>query len=50
MMRGTAERILEEVSSAVGDWSRFAAEAGVPADRAAAIASTHRLGLARDKA
>jgi len=50
MKRDAAERILKEVSDAVADWPRFAAEAGVPEDRAAAIASTHRLGLAHDKA
>jgi serine/threonine-protein kinase HipA len=45
MKRGAAQRILAEVSDAVADWPRFATEAGVPADRVAAIANTQRLDL-----
>jgi serine/threonine-protein kinase HipA len=50
MKRGAADRILKKVSAAVADWPRFAAEAGVPTDRAAAIARTHRLSLVRGEA
>lgn len=37
-----AREILSEVQNAVADWPRFAAEAGVPDDTAAAIEKTHR--------
>ena len=47
MKRGAAERILEQVLAAVSDWERFARDAGVPEDKAAAIAATHRLRLPR---
>ncbi|HEY1690243.1 MAG TPA: type II toxin-antitoxin system HipA family toxin [Solirubrobacteraceae bacterium] len=45
LKRGAAERILAEVASAVGDWERYADEAGVEARQAAAIAATLRLSL-----
>ena len=45
MKRGTEQRILSEVTAAVSDWPRFAAEAGVAPEQASAIASTHRLRL-----
>jgi serine/threonine-protein kinase HipA len=45
LKRGTADRILAEVHDAVTDWPRFAAAAGVPADRTASIGGTHRLSL-----
>ncbi len=47
MKRGAAERIITEVAAAVSEWHSFASEAGVPHAQAAAIATTHRLGLAR---
>jgi serine/threonine-protein kinase HipA len=45
LKRGTAERTLAEVSSAVADWPTFAEEVGVDPDQIDAIARTHRLGL-----
>ena len=45
MKRAATERILAEVVAAVTEWARFAADAGVPDDEAAAIAATHRLRL-----
>lgn len=42
-----AKSIIAEVASAVGSWPRFAAEAGVPEDWAAAVGAAHRLELAR---
>jgi len=47
MKRGAAERILAEVTEAVADWERHAADAGVDEQQAAAIAWTHRLRLPR---
>lgn len=37
--------IMQQVTEAVANWPRFAAEAGVPEKQSAAIASTHRLQL-----
>jgi serine/threonine-protein kinase HipA len=45
MKRGRAERILEEVQTAVSDWPRFAEQAGVDADQTRKIAAVHRLSL-----
>ena len=36
------DELLEQVDAALERWPGFAAEAGVPDDRAAAIARTHR--------
>lgn len=47
MQRSRAETILAEVAEAVAGWPGFAAEAEVPAERAAAIGTTHRLELGR---
>lgn len=46
MKRGRAATILDEVSSVVADWPRFAAEARVRDEEAERIRQTHRLGLA----
>jgi serine/threonine-protein kinase HipA len=43
MKRGSAERILAEVLQAVAGWRRYAEQAGVGDEQAAAIARTHRL-------
>ncbi len=43
--RPAARRIVDEVVSAVADWPRFAADAGVPAEDIRRIARTHRLAL-----
>lgn len=45
LKRGRAEAIAEEVISAVRDWPRFAAEAGVSEERFSAIRASHRLTL-----
>ncbi|MEB3242999.1 MAG: type II toxin-antitoxin system HipA family toxin [Cyanobacteriota bacterium] len=45
LKRGRVETIANEVISAVGDWPRHAAEAGVPADRCSQIQASHRLDL-----
>ena len=45
LKRGRAEAIAEEVIAAVRDWSRYAAEAGVPEDRYGEIQASHRLDL-----
>ncbi len=45
LKRGRAEAIAEEVIAAVRDWSRYAAEAGVPEDRYREIQASHRLDL-----
>ncbi|MDP2712379.1 MAG: type II toxin-antitoxin system HipA family toxin [Solirubrobacteraceae bacterium] len=45
MKRGAAERILAEVTEAVSDWERFAADAGVGERQLTAIARAHRLSL-----
>lgn len=45
LKRGRAEAIVEQVRDAVRKWPMFAAEAGVPADRAELIARTHRLEI-----
>ncbi|MCA8833341.1 type II toxin-antitoxin system HipA family toxin [Hymenobacter pini] len=37
--------IMQQVTEAVANWPRFAAEAGIPEKQSAAIASTHRLEL-----
>jgi serine/threonine-protein kinase HipA len=42
LKRGRAEAILEQVREAVRSWPDFAAEAGVPAERAEAISRTQR--------
>ena len=47
LKRGRAEAIAEEVITAVGDWPRFASEAGVPEDRCRQIQASHRLTLLR---
>ncbi|PID81433.1 toxin HipA [bacterium DOLJORAL78_65_58] len=39
------DRVLAEITDTVRRWPEFAAEAGVPADRARQIAATHRLEL-----
>lgn len=44
--RGRDARILREVTDAVRDWPRFAADAGVGPQDVTRIASTHRLSLA----
>jgi serine/threonine-protein kinase HipA len=46
MKRGRAGTILDEVSSVVADWPRFAAEARVRDEEAERIGQTHRLDLA----
>jgi serine/threonine-protein kinase HipA len=46
MKRGRAAMILDEVSSAVADWPRFADEAGVGERETQRIALAHRLDLA----
>lgn len=46
LKRGIAKEILGEVRAAVSDWSRFAAEAGVPDERAKEIGKTHQLSFA----
>lgn len=46
MQRARALAILDEVGAAVAEWPGFAAGAGVPAARAAAVGATHRLDLA----
>lgn len=48
LKRGRADVLLEEVRSAVQRWSEFAAEAGVPADKAEAIARAHRLEIPQE--
>jgi serine/threonine-protein kinase HipA len=45
LKRGRADAIAEEVISAVRDWPRFAAEAGVAEDRWSPIQASHRLTL-----
>lgn len=45
LKRGRFEAIAEEVITAVGNWPRFAAEAGVPEDRWSQIQASHRLTL-----
>lgn len=45
LKRGRADAIAEEVISAVRDWPRFAAEAGVAEDRWSPIQASHRLDL-----
>jgi serine/threonine-protein kinase HipA len=45
MKRGRADRILEDVLSAVARWPAFAADVGVPSAQAEAIAHAHRLRL-----
>ena len=47
LKRGRAEAIAEEVITAVGNWPRFASEAGVPEDRCRQIQASHRLTLLR---
>ncbi len=46
LKRGRAVAILREVTDAVRDWPRFAADAGVAGAQADRIARTHRLDLA----
>jgi serine/threonine-protein kinase HipA len=43
--RGRAQQLLAEVTEAVSQWPRFAAEADVPPRTIASIGSTHRLKL-----
>ena len=45
LKRGRAEAIAEEVLTAVRDWPRFAAEAGVPEGSVRDIQASHRLNL-----
>ena len=45
LKRGRFEAIAEEVITAVGNWPRFAAEAGVPEDTWSQIQASHRLTL-----
>lgn len=45
LKRGRAEAIAEEVIAAVGDWPRFATEAGVPEASWSQIQASHRLTL-----
>lgn len=45
LKRGRVETIANEVISAVGDWPRHAADAGVPEDRCSQIQASHRLDL-----
>jgi serine/threonine-protein kinase HipA len=45
LKRGRAEAIAEEVLTAVRDWPRFAAEAGVPEGSVGDIQASHRLNL-----
>ncbi len=45
LKRGRAEAIAEDVIAAVGDWPRFAAEAGVPEASWSQIQASHRLTL-----
>jgi serine/threonine-protein kinase HipA len=45
LARNTARRIVGEVTAAVAEWPRFAAQAGVTEASAVAIARTHRLTL-----
>jgi len=47
LTRGRAERVLAEVTDAVAEWPRVAAEVGVERRIAERIAGTHRLALAR---
>lgn len=47
LKRGRAQAILEQVRDAVRRWPTFAAEAGVPPERAQAIAHTHRIHIDR---
>lgn len=46
MKRGRAATILDEVSSAVAEWPRFAEAAGVPDSEIERVGRTHRLDLA----
>lgn len=45
LKRGRAESILDQVRDAVRRWPSFAEETGVPTERIAAIARTHRLSI-----
>jgi serine/threonine-protein kinase HipA len=45
LKRGQAEGILDEVTAAVRQWPKIAAEVGIEEDRVARIAATHRLEL-----
>lgn len=45
LKRRMAGRIIDEVTAAVADWPRFAAEAGVPPDDIRRISGTHRMDL-----
>ena len=45
LKKPAAGRIVDEVVSAVADWPRFAAEAGVAAEDVGRIGKTHRLTL-----
>lgn len=45
MKRGRAATILDEVRSAVSEWKKFAAEAGVPARERDQIRRAHRLSI-----
>ena len=45
LKKPAAGRILDEVVSAVADWPRFAAEAGVASEDVGRIGKTHRLAL-----
>jgi len=45
MMRDRADEIVEQVLAGVGDWSRFANQAGVDPEYIARIARTHRTDI-----
>jgi serine/threonine-protein kinase HipA len=45
MKRGSAERILTDVMETIAGWQRYAEDAGVGDEQAAAIGRTHRLRL-----
>ena len=50
LKKPAAGRIVDEVVSAVADWWRFAAQAGVAAEDVGRIAKTHRLALGARRA
>jgi len=49
LKRGRGEAIADEVITAVRDWPRFAAAAGVPEPAGSLIQRTHRLNLLQRK-
>ena len=50
LKKPAADRIVDEVVSAVADWPRFAAQAGVASEDVRRIAKTHRLALGARRA